>query len=205
VNALAAERFAYGRMAFVFDMQARAHHRHRIIEGLRNHDVPFTRAVCPQQTAIVDVHAEVSAAELPTTLLRSKADMPEMAETASGAADAPLLQRVGEAMTHMRLGSIGGKKMRRKDGPVAAAANAPGQVRRRHMCLTAACTLLAPRVKRTTRIALYAGAGVHAHADGASRASAGPRLAACCATRARSDASSGRCRCAAAACHCRRG
>jgi hypothetical protein len=194
-------------MAFVFDMQARAHHMHRGIECLRKHDVPRTRAVCPQQTAGADVLAEASAAELPTTLLRSKADMPEMAETASGAADAPLLRRVGEAMTHMRLGNIGGKKMRRKDGPVAAAANAPGQVRTRHTCLAAACTLLAPRVKRTACTALIAGTGVHAHADRASRASAGPRPAACCATRARSDASSGRCRCAAAAaaCHCRRG
>ena len=37
-------------------------------------------------------------------------------ETLSGAADAPLLRRMGELMSHMRLGSRGSKKLRRKEG-----------------------------------------------------------------------------------------
>ena len=42
--------------------------------------------------------------------------MSDAPETLSGAADAPLLRRMGELMSHMRLGSRGSKKLRRKEG-----------------------------------------------------------------------------------------
>ena len=59
---------------------------------------------------------------LPTTVLRSAADVPEALDVMSGAGDAALLNRLAAAMVPLKLGS-GVKKLRRKDGGIAAPAS----------------------------------------------------------------------------------